>query len=319
MTTRDLLAIFGRLPPRQLELAIRCLCLALLLGLTIKSAMLAHWGLVAVLLVLFSFLLLNTFAPLWGRAAPIPVQLLMLALVVTVLVTTFYLGLSGAIWTFPALVGLRYAGPKARTGALRWALVLFVPMLVAWHGDLPNALRLFAAASISALYLWLAEGQVVSLQARLDQDEGRDPLTRAYLPARLQKDLHRIPDLAPVSMLLLRIDGLLTLREQTEGTAADEVLRRVAHGVLPLLSARERLYRLGNDDLLIGFAGWRAYECYELGEQLRRVLHDRVPEGLTLQVGVAEVSDTEGFPSALDTAYAQLSDPKGPPPPFTPL
>ena len=319
MTTRDLLAIFGRIPPRQLELAIRCLCLALLLGLTVKSAMMAHWGLVAVLFVLFSFLLLNTFAPVFGRAEPIPVQLLMLALVVSVVATTFYLGLSGAIWTFPALIGLRYAGPNARTGALRWALVLLVPILVAWHGDLPNALRLFAGASISALYLWLAEGQVVTLQARLDQEEGRDPLTRAYLPARLQKDVNYIPDLAPVSMILLRIDGLPLLRQQLVCTQADEVLRHVAHGVLPLLSGRERLYRLGNDDLLIGFAGWRAYECYELGEQLRRVLHDRVPEGLTLQVGVAEVSDTEGFPSALDTAYAQLSNPQGPPPPIAPL
>lgn len=316
MTTRDFLSVFGRLSPRQLELATRCLCLLLLLGLTVKSAALAHWGLVAVLLVLFSFLLLNTFAPVMGRPAPIPVQVLMLALVATVLVTTFYLGLSGAIWTFPALVGLRYAGPNARTGPLRWALVLLVPLLVAWHGDLPNAGRIFAAASISALYLWLAEGQVISLQSRLDQDEGRDPLTRAYLPARLEQDVGRIPALAPVSMLLVRLEGLDRLREQALGAQADEALSLIARGINPLLSARERLYRLGNDDLLVGLAGWRAYESYELGQQLTRVLADRLPPDITLQVGVAEVYDTESFPSALNHAYSQLGAPDGPPPPL---
>lgn len=310
MTIRDVLTLFRRLPPKRLELATRLFCVLLLVGLTIKSAVLSHWGLVVALVVLSGILFLNTVAPLVNRRPPVPVITLMLALVVTVCLTTLYLGLSGAIWMFPALVGLRYAGGNLRTGPLRLVLVLVVPLLVAWHGDLPNAGRLFAAGLISALYLWLAEGQVLTLKARLDRDEGRDPVTGAYSRTRLEGDLALIPGLAPVGLLLLRLDGVSGLRDRAERGRADALLADVATMVIPMLSARERLYRLGGQDFLIALAGWRSYESYELGQQLQRSLSGTLPDQITLRLGVAEVSETEEFATALDLAYAQLATPQ---------
>mgnify|MGYP000439279845 CR=1 FL=1 len=307
MTIRDVLTLFRRVPPKRLELATRLFCVLLLVGLTIKSAVLSHWGLVVALVVLSGILFLNTMAPLVNRRPPVPVITLMLALVVTVCLTTLYLGLSGAIWMFPALVGLRYAGGNVRTGPLRLVLVIVVPLLVAWHGDLPNAWRLFAAGLISALYLWLAEGQVLTLKARLDRDEGRDPVTGAYSRTRLEGDLALIPGLAPVGLLLLRLDGVSGLRDRAERGRADALLADVAKVVIPMLSARERLYRLGGQDFLIALAGWRSYESYELGQQLQRSLSATLPSQITLRLGVAEVSETEAFATALDKAYAQLA------------
>ncbi|TNJ47815.1 GGDEF domain-containing protein [Phaeobacter sp. B1627] len=310
MIAYNFLQAFGRLPAHRLELVIRLSCVVLLAAFAIKGAVFAHWGLMIALILLATILLVNSGVSPFGRTPVVPMPGVVAAITVTVLLSTTYLGVPGAIWMFPALVGLRFLGAGAQSGPARLVLVILVPLIALYQGDAGNAARLFGAGTISAVYLWLTEGQLVSLRSKLDQNEGRDPQTGAYTRTRLERDMNLIPQLAPVGLILIRVDGVMALRQRGQGERADQMLTDAAARILPMLSARERLYRLGGEDFLISLAGWRAYESYELGQQIRKALGQFIAdcgtEGGDIRIGVAEVMEPEAFDEALDLAYAQL-------------
>ncbi|MFP3385196.1 GGDEF domain-containing protein [Tritonibacter sp. SIMBA_163] len=306
MITSRLLAVFGDIPAHRLDCATRMFCVLLLLGLAVKSAVLAHWVLVGFLVALAGIIFVNLLA-LWRHsAARVPLSVLVAVLTATVILTTFYVGISGAIWMFPVLVGLRFAASPAQYQPARLVLIVMVPLVVLYHGDAGNAGRLLAAALISSAYLWLAEGEMVSLRAKLDRDEGRDPLTRAFSRASLEQDREMISRLAPVGLVVIRLDGVMALRNQGQDRQADKLIASVAREIIPILSTRERLYRLGNSEFMIGLAGWRAFESYELGQHICRSVQPTLPEGVNAQSGAAEVHDPEEFESALARAMAGL-------------
>jgi len=306
----NFLNVFGRLPPRRLELIIRLSCVVMLAAFAVKGAVFAHWGLMVALIVLATILLVNSGVKIFGRIPVVPLSGVAAAITMAVLLSTAYLGVPGAIWLFPALVGLRFLGAETQTGPARLGLVILVPMIVLYQGDVGNAARLFGASTISALYLWLAEGEMLSLRSKLDQDQGRDVQTRAFTRARLERDIQQIQKLAPVGLILIRVDGLMALRERGQAYHADQILTGAAAGIIPMLSARERLYRLGGEDFLISLAGWRSYESYELGEQIRKMLvryiSDLGSEEVAIRIGVSEVMEPEAFDAALDLTYAQV-------------
>jgi len=317
--TSNLLTLFGGLPPRRLDLVTRLFCILLFLGLAAKSVVMGHLPLAAILVLLAAIILINLIALQRARQPVVPLSVLVAVLTVTVLLTTHYVGIAGAIWMFPTLIGLRFAGTPTQHLPARLALIMLVPLLIGLQGDVPNAARLFAAALIASAYLWLAEGEAVSLRARLDRDEGRDPLTRAYSRARLERDRAMIPTIAPVGLVLLRLEGAMAQRALAERRQADLVMQRVADRVLSMLSSRERLYRLGGDDFLVALAGWRAYESYELGQQLCKSLQPDLPDGVVIRCGVSEVFEAAALDAALEIARAQLSPaPVQDAPPSTP-
>lgn len=311
MIAKSFLNVFGRMSPRRLELLTRLFCVVLLLGLAVKNTVLGHWGLVVALVVLSAILVINARWSILSGVPRVPDTGMVVSLTMTILLSTAYLGLPGAIWLFPALVGLRFLGGDRQTGSVRWALVVLVPLIVLFQGDADNAARLFGAGLISALYLWLADGEVVTIRTRLERQEGRDPQTRAYTRSRLERDLHLIPELAPVGLILVRIEGLMTLRGQGKPEVADRLLVAAADRIIPMLSGRERLYLLGGGDFLVALAGWRSYESYELGQQIRESLTAVVElENLAqtpVRIGVSEVREWEGFEAAMSQAYAQIS------------
>ena len=58
---------------------------------------------------------------------------------------------------------------------------------------------------------------------------------------------------------------------------------------------------------MIGLAGWRAFECFELGQKVCKILQPQLPEGITAQSGVSEVKAPEDFEAALDLASSMVS------------
>ncbi|MCG7624370.1 GGDEF domain-containing protein [Epibacterium sp. Ofav1-8] len=304
----NLLSVFGAIPPQRLDLFTRVFCIVLFLGLAVKSVLMNHLPLAVILVCLAGIILVNLTALQLGRRPPVPLSVLVVVLTATILMTTHYVGIAGAIWMFPTLIGLRFAGRSSQHLPARLALIVLVPVLIFLQGDAPNAARLFAAALIASAYLWLAEGEILSLRAKLDLDEGRDPLTRAYGRARLERDRALIPAIAPVGLVLLRLDGVLELRARQQGDRVDQVLARVVREVEPMLNTRERLYRLGGGDFLVALAGWRSFESYELGQQLCKSLQPLLPKGVILRCGVSEVYEPAALEAALEIARAQVEE-----------
>jgi GGDEF domain-containing protein len=301
------LAVVADIPARYLDSITRGFCVALLLGLAVKSVLLSHWALSAILVVLAGIILVNIIALHLEREAFIPLWMLVTVLTATVILTTCYVGLSGATWMFPTLVGLRFAAPPSQYQPARLVLIAVVPLVVLLQGDPGNAARLLAAGLITSAYLWLAEGEIVSLRSRLDGDDGRDPVTRAFSRARMEQDKSMIASHAPVGLVVVRLDGLMDLRVRGEGARADDIMASVAAAIIPLLSTRERLYRLGGSEFLIGLAGWRAFECFELGQTVCKTVQPHLPKGVRARSGVAEVTTPQDFDAALDLASSMVS------------
>ena len=155
MIASKFLAVFADIPARRLDSATRGFCVLLLLGLAFKSVLLAHWALSAILVVLAGIILINMVALNLEREAFVPLSILVAVLTATVILTTFYVGLSGATWMFPTLVGLRFAAPPSQYQPARLVLIVMVPLVVLYHGDAGNAGRLLAAGIITSAYLWL--------------------------------------------------------------------------------------------------------------------------------------------------------------------
>jgi len=157
----------------------------------------------------------------------------------------------------------------------------------------------------------LAGHAATSLTVSVLQQEIRDlgavdPLTRffnaRYFHGRLEQECQRaLRAGVPLSLAIVSLDGLETLRAQGRETAAEAAVEALAGHLADRLRAMDVGCRLGPDELAAILPEVEGLDALRVGERLRATLTG-VPgleEGFALSVGVASFPVHAGQPATL--------------------
>ena len=89
----------------------------------------------------------------------------------------------------------------------------------------------------------------------------------------LERELQRAADSGePLTLVLLDVDGLREVNNTYGHQAGDEQLRTLARAVSALLGARDRAYRIGDDEFVVLLPGVRALAGFQFTQRLSAAL-----------------------------------------------
>ncbi len=215
-------------------------------------------------------------------------------------------------WTYPAV------------GAVLWAAALlgFVALRGADRGDDARALieaeLLAAPAAYGYLLVWTCVALVGIgwMLGRREEELWRasrtDPSTglanRRMLQAEMTDALEEYGRRhAPVSLLVIDLDGLKTLNDVMGHSAGDAALRLVAASIRATCRATDLAARWGGDEFVVVARGTTAAGALELAERIRGTLRrllaeeeNRALPQVTVSIGISDVERAAcGRPEAL--------------------
>lgn len=123
-----------------------------------------------------------------------------------------------------------------------------------------------------------------------------DPLTglwnRRHLHARLAQEVRRASRYGnPLALLLVDLDRLKTINDQSGHNAGDTALRRVADCLRRTCRASDIPSRYGGDEFIVLVPGSRAEQALELAERiLDAVRSDDPANPITVSIGVSDLN-----------------------------
>jgi diguanylate cyclase (GGDEF)-like protein/putative nucleotidyltransferase with HDIG domain len=89
----------------------------------------------------------------------------------------------------------------------------------------------------------------------------------------LERELQRVADSgAPLALVLLDVDGLREVNNTYGHQAGDDQLRTLAHTIASMLGARDRAYRIGDDEFAVLLPGVRALAGFQFTQRLNAAL-----------------------------------------------
>ncbi|HWC14527.1 MAG TPA: diguanylate cyclase [Actinomycetota bacterium] len=137
-----------------------------------------------------------------------------------------------------------------------------------------------------------ARGRPRHQQGRGDESVGGLP-PRAAFEDRLAQEISRSErSSAPLSIMLLDIDGMGELNEQLGRAAAEEVLARAAHVLRNVFRRADGLYRYGADEFAAILPDTDVATSFLAAERCRAALRDVVvgERSISVSIGTAELS-----------------------------
>ncbi len=246
-----------------------------------------------------------------GAWAALPV-LLAAAVLVTGGVTSPVL-----VWfALPAVtLGFRFE-PRGMVIGTAYILLMFVACAVLPDpgAALEHRQTLIAAAALIVSTVILSGALVESDRAHRRRST-LDPLTGLFNRNALEQRLAELngqpcnlEEGLSHALLLCDLDHFKRVNDQLGHAAGDAVLQDVAYTMRAALQAGDTIYRVGGEEILVILPGANREDATEIGERLRREVHDRRPVGVpvTVSIGVAvaepEVVDTDDLVARADAA-----------------
>ncbi|TZF82424.1 GGDEF domain-containing protein [Cognatilysobacter lacus] len=252
-----------------------------------------------------------------GDAAPASL-FIVVTTTIGCLVVARMVGMSGALWSYPAIA----AGFLLirRTRALLAASLLIL-LLALDGGAFPSELaRLmyFSSASVTCLLAFVFARHTALQRAQLEALASRDPLTGAANRRAMARELHIAAETArrhraPVGLLVMDLDHFKRVNDALGHEAGDSVLVDFARLVQSHCRAGDRLFRYGGEEFVLLVPGSDANDLRPLADSLRRAVSAalRSPCGpITVSVGGAVLRADEDNQQWLARADAAMYEAK---------
>lgn len=285
----------------------RALLVLMLLGLAIKNLVVGHFPLAAIVAVFDVLLVLNLISDCRRTARFVSSRVLSVVLALMLMISAATLGVGGAIWAFPALVGARILGSRGASVAMALILSTAIPVILAYEGDAANAARMFGALLLTSFYVIFAQGHVPAFGEALDQTSMRDPLTRVFNRARLDR---AVADLKPnefAGLVFVEVKHFSEMNQEFGRGAGDDILRRVAATVQGFLGEHEHVYRVGPAEFVVFMRGWSSVETLALTDRIRDHFKTEKPLGETnLALTASSLTGGQNAANALEDMRAKL-------------
>ena len=249
-----------------------------------------------------------------GRAS----HFIIAAATVGCLIVSHVAGLSGAFWSYAAIVAAFLLVPRGR--ALVAATVLIVLLAVdgtAFPTLLPR-LMYIASAAVTCMFAFAFARHTALQREQLEILASRDPLTGAPNRRAMTRELHIAAEAfrrhrLPVALLVMDLDHFKRINDELGHEAGDSVLVDFARLVLSRCRAGDRLFRYGGEEFVLLLPGTDAGALRPLAEELRRAVAGGLRaagRAVTVSVGGAVLQPGEDNAHWLARADAAMYDAK---------
>jgi diguanylate cyclase (GGDEF)-like protein len=280
-----------------------------------------HWFLLLVTASTWIVLLGVTVETWWTRRVATP-GLLAFAVVgsCSILLATYRLGLSGALWAYPAVAFVYYMLGTRLASYIMLGLCPGVVLVAATQVD-PALLMRFAATIALTWLLSLAFSANTDRQRReLAELACRDPLTGAGNRREMEAELRRAVHLkerhgTPYSLIILDIDHFKRINDSYGHQTGDRVLIALTERIQERLRQTDQLFRAGGEEFVILLPETGVAQARQVADELaERVRSSALAgiEGITASLGVAELDAAESldgwFMRADNSLYAAKAE-----------
>jgi diguanylate cyclase (GGDEF)-like protein len=236
------------------------------------------------------------------------------ATIVGCLVVGHEVGLSGAFWSYAAIVAAFLLVPRRR--ALVAATVLIVLLTVdatAFPTLLPR-LMYIASATVTCLFAFAFARHTALQREQLEILASRDPLTGAPNRRAMARELHIAAEAfrrhkVAVGLLVMDLDHFKRINDELGHEAGDSVLVDFARLVQSRSRAGDRLFRYGGEEFVLLLPGTDAEALRPLADTLRRAVAQGLRAGdraVTVSVGGAVLQPGEDNAQWLARADAAM-------------
>ncbi len=240
-------------------------------------------------------LIANAFAYRRCRSPPLPMWLMVLALVTAVTVAVTTQGLVGVFWAYPVLFICYFALPRLQALPLSMAMVLSIPALATLALPAPVALRILATLGLTVVMINVVLNVMGDLQGALVAQAITDPLTGAFNRRHLNQQLERMvatpqDPRAANALLAIDIDLFKQVNDQMGHAAGDEVLKAVVACMAGRIRHADMLFRSGGEEFVLLLPRTSLDDALHVAEDLRSRIEQAEPlprVRLTVSIGVA--------------------------------
>jgi diguanylate cyclase (GGDEF)-like protein len=248
------------------------------------------------------------------RRPPIPFQLLLIPLAVSVSISLATEGVYGAMWCYPMVLFCYFVL------SWRWAiscslllLCVFTPLV--YHFVDPGvAIRFGVTLAVTMVGINVITHIITDLQTQLVSQIITDPLTGAFNRRHMNMSLaeaierHRRTG-ATASVLIIDIDHFKRVNDDFGHPVGDKVLKGMVALILQKTRKLDRLFRMGGEEFLLFLPDTKASDAMKRAENLRQDLAAApllVQRPVTASIGVSEIADDTVFDTWVSRADQAL-------------
>jgi diguanylate cyclase (GGDEF)-like protein len=220
-----------------------------------------------------------------------------------ILLATHHLGVTGALWAYPAVVFAYYTLSTRSASSIMLVLCPGVVLVAATQTEGALLARIAATIMLTWLLSLAFSANVERQRREMAELACSDPLTGARNRREMEAELRRAVHLKErygksASVILLDLDHFKHINDSHGHQAGDRVLVALTEQVTERLRQSDQLFRVGGEEFLILLPETELAQSrqlgLELGERIRSSTLGGIG-GITASLGIAELHVAESF------------------------
>jgi diguanylate cyclase (GGDEF)-like protein len=227
-------------------------------------------------------------------------------------------GLSGALWSYPAITAAFLLVRREYALVAAALLILLLALDGAAFPSMLVRLMYLASATVTCMLAFVFARRAALQREQLETLASRDPLTGAPNRRAMVREMHIAAEAfrrhrVPVGLLVMDLDHFKRINDQFGHDAGDSVLVDFARLVQSRCRAGDRLFRYGGEEFVLLLPGTDADALRPLAEELRRAVATGLSgngRGVTVSVGGAVLRPGEDNAHWLARADAAMYEAK---------
>lgn len=273
------------------------ICLIACGPLAIKNYLLGYHTLGSSLLLFSTLLFIDMISIHFKKRIVVNYNLVISLLIISVLLTTIYFGISGLFWIFPVSLTLTFIIP------LRWSIffnsiLFFGAALISFNNfGLAATLRVLASFFFLCFISTMLLITIRDLSTKLREQSIKDPMTgvlnRRNLDSYLAHYLSRKKsDSLDSCLLLMDIDNFKKINDEFGHPYGDEVIEKISNVVKKNIRASDQIFRIGGDEFLAIIRDATNVEAHKIASKIRHIVEGSCSsktQGVTLSIGMCQV------------------------------
>ena len=228
------------------------------------------------------------------------------------------IGLSGALWSFAAILANFLLVSRVRALVASMALIALLVIDGSAFGSTVERVMYFAASSVTCLFAYVFAHQTHMQRMQLETQASRDPLTGVANRRAMESELHIATEAfrrhrMPVGIAVMDLDHFKRINDDAGHEAGDHVLVEFARLVQSRCRAGDRLFRYGGEEFVLLLPGTGPDDLQRVVDELRREVAMQLRSGerpVTVSIGAAVLEPGEDTHAWLARADAAMYEAK---------
>lgn len=254
-----------------------------------------------------------------NRPKLINLNIVISTLVLSLLLTIYYLGASAISWSWPISIALIYVLPTRSAVVFNSIILSFVSVFSFLHQEPAIAARVSCSLFLTILFTHKIAQHIYRLNDKLVHEAVRDPMTgalnRRQLSTYLQTSIaNKKRNNISSAILMFDIDHFKHVNDTYGHGVGDEVIKKLV--AITNANSRELdlLFRVGGEEFILLIQDTDVKSAKNIAENLRRVIKETQlieQQPITISIGIATAHEditTDAWIKHADTALYQAKN-----------